>query len=904
MHPSWRPLRCCPGENAAIGYCRRILALAIALVALADPAQVSGRSSSLTPALLDTMDGAVPALRLAGPSSGFKIDHRAIDRQNFQYGQGAERVRLRGPAGRAGEVSYAVGQAPVIDEFEIIADFFTNRPGMRLAARVVLPRSIDPSTQKPFELVVRGKTIGSGRHWERLTLEELPQQLADHARVARAQHRTALDERGAYVSHIVFLTPGGTGVTELIVDRIQVFGVVNQSNAQGKAKTASFVAPKTNPSTNPLANTNPISSGQKPRTTRRTVRIPRIIQWQGEPFEYLQSLGFNTIGIDRLPTDEELQQVDRLGLALYCPPPAPHELSAKAITAKHNSVLAWNLGDQLSADDLNHVEQWERLVARYDSIEARPTVLAPQLNALESSRISDVMLIGRPTIGTDQTLREYAAWLAQRQHLARAGTTSWTKLETQPSVRHRMQMTAMSALQPTDHPTSYKQQTALTTAAFGVKTRGFYFLSQSALDAEQSSPQRKLNVDLANRRIQLVEPWLLAGKEVGSARSTRAELSALVLQAERSHLLVPVWWNENLRAEVHPRRRGPVSFVVPGVAESSEAFLVTLGGIQRVRHRRVTGGIRVSLEELPLDGFLLLSDDQRAIAHITQYVRRIAPQATKVRRELVSIELKRASELVTTLDTLAAADAELQALLQHASGQLSACDQLIASKSFALAYLRADEVDLTLNELRSRLEQRVGGGLSPGDASVQIAPISLPAQVQLQRTLARSPLTTNLLTGGGFENLAALLEKGWRHKQLDLEGVTTAVRLSPQSPHSGSYCLELEARAIDETAPVTIVPTAPVWISSSPVQVRANDLIEITGVVRLPEPLVGSIDGLQIIDSLGGTDMALRIHEAPSWKPFRIIRAAPSDTQLSVTIALSGLGNAQVDDLAVRVIRK
>ena len=71
----------------------------------------------------------------------------------------------------------------------------------------------------------------------------------------------------------------------------------------------------------------------------------------------------------------------------------------------------------------------------------------------------------------------------------------------------------------------------------------------------------------------------------------------------------------------------------------------------------------------------------------------------------------------------------------------------------------------------------------------------------------------------------------------------------------------------------------------------------------MPAPLIGSIDGLQIMDSLGGPDMALRIREAPSWQPFRLIRAATSDGNVSVTIALSGLGKAQIDDVAIRVIQ-
>lgn len=857
-------------------------------------------SNSPGPALVDNLDGQTPKLRPPTAESGFRVGPRSIDRRTFRYGNGAERVLVRGPAGQTAEIVYNLQPAPVIPELRIAVDLVTNRPGIRLAARVVLPRSLNPSTGQPFELLVRGVQLGAGRNWEQLTLDNLPQHLANHARVARAQHRIALDERGAYVSQIVFLAPGGTGNTELLVDRVQVFGVVSarpQLADASPVSRATFQAPG-RPS---LASaTNPIT-----QPVQRSAGVPRIVEWRGEPFEFLQKLGFDCLSMERLPTADELKQLQRLGLTVFCPPPSPDELPDKAITAAHAAVLAWNLGDQRSTADLAQVERWEQLVSRHDPVESRPTVLAPQLNTLESSRIANVLLVGRAVVGTNLTIREHTAWLAQRQRLARPGTSTWTKIETQPSRRHRLQIAALGTVTTQSTASSYAQLTALTSAAFGIKTRGIYFESQEPLDDKgPTTRQRALAMELTNLRVQLVEPWLLAGKEVSSARSTQPQLSAMIMQAERSHLLVPVWWQQDLQSAIHPRSAGPLSFVVPGVAESSEAFLVTPGGIQRVRHRRVTGGVRVSLEELPLDGFLLLSDDQRAIAQITRYVRRIAPRAAKLRRELVAVKLQAASSLVTRMGSLSSSPTSAQAMLQQAEAELSACDRQLQAGNYQQAYLQADALELALDRLADEIFSKSGVNRSLAAESLQHASISLPDRVQLQRQLARAPLSTNLLRGGGFEDLNALLEYGWRHKQLSLDGITTSVRLSPDSPHSGSYCLELDARALDASAPMTIVPTAPVWISSHPLLVSKGDLLEITGLVRLPEPLIGTVDGLQIIDTIGGTEMALRIQDAPAWQPFRIVRAATSDTPVSVTIALTGLGKAHIDDVAVRVVRQ
>ena len=122
-------------------------------------------------------------------------------------------------------------------------------------------------------------------------------------------------------------------------------------------------------------------------------------------------------------------------------------------------------------------------------------------------------------------------------------------------------------------------------------------------------------------------------------------------------------------------------------------------------------------------------------------------------------------------------------------------------------------------------------------------------------------------------------------------------------PRGGKYCLELEALPESETATARMVPTAPVWITSAPISAKAGELIVISGYVRVPENLLNTVDGLQIMDSLGGPEMAHRFTLAQSWQNFRLLRVARNDTEVSVTIALTGLGKAQVDDLTIHTLK-
>jgi hypothetical protein len=80
-------------------------------------------------------------------------------------------------------------------------------------------------------------------------------------------------------------------------------------------------------------------------------------------------------------------------------------------------------------------------------------------------------------------------------------------------------------------------------------------------------------------------------------------------------------------------------------------------------------------------------------------------------------------------------------------------------------------------------------------------------------------------------------------------------------------------------------------------------MVEITGWVRLDEPILGSDDGLQIIDSLGGPDLALSVQKTAGWEKFTMIRAVQEPADLRLTFALTGIGTARVDAVMVRTLQ-
>lgn len=863
---------------------------------------LSSPGKAAEPTFRDEMDGTQPILRLLD-TGGFSLVGQYIDRNPQGLSGGIEVVQLEGPAGESAQLRFHLPSAPVITELQYAAMIRCNRPGVQIAARVVLPRSIDSKTGAPHEILLRGGNISRGLPSEKLVLDQLPKLLERQARVARLETTDSIDEREAYVSDLVFLVPGGTGITDFGVDWIELYGILQNHKVDPSLQLATaeeelFEGPKfpALPAEQPVPTTAP--------ATQRIVQnspIHRIIEWQGESFELLARLGFNTVWLPQEATAAQLEDAKKTGMMLVCPPPPAEIFAVEGITEKWQPILAWDLGQLIARDDLQNVERLKALIDQHDPDPARLTIMRCEQLSRNASRTTDAIVLGREVLGTDLTLQDYVTWIGQRQRIARPGTPIWATVESEFAPLRAQQAAILGGpIKDVAFSASYEQLAAMTAAAMSVKCRNYVFTSESSLAANNSATlDRARNLELINMRLRLLTPWLATGKITGVGRSSEPGLSAMVFQAERSHLLIPINWSRNFRSQQSLYTEGPVSFVVPGVAETTDVYLLTLAGTKRLRHERTTGGLQVFVESLPADGMIMLTSDAQAFSQVSQYLRKISRRSSRLHRDAVAQRLNDVEKAAVDLTKEANGAQAVKSALSRARLSLAICDRDLKNGYVELAYARTCEVDKLVSQAEYVL--RNGEGINRGLVTPLEFHIStFNREQQLKSSVASSTGTSKLSCD--FENLAGLLQAGWRHQQLPVAGVASAVRLCPDFPHQGSYCLELEASTSDPTVPVTVVPNAPVWIQSPAIDVRAGELIEITGFARVEEELIGTVDGLEIVDSLGGPGMTTRIKLAHNWQEFRILRGVPADGQLVVSVALTGLGRAQVDDLVVRTL--
>ncbi len=176
---------------------------------------------------------------------------------------------------------------------------------------------------------------------------------------------------------------------------------------------------------------------------------------------------------------------------------------------------------------------------------------------------------------------------------------------------------------------------------------------------------------------------------------------------------------------------------------------------------------------------------------------------------------------------------------------------------------------------------------------------------------------------------------GWRHNQHPISGIEADAGVVPEVPHSGKLSLHLKAKALPfDTAPPDVMETAPISVSTPAIPISAGQIAWIHGWVRMTRPVTASVDGLLIFDSIVGEPLAERVgptvgwidrdrarkglkpravkkdkdqkpeKEKPeeAWQEFAMYRAAPQTGTLTVTFALTGLGEAWIDDVCVQFI--
>jgi len=851
----------------------------------------------------EDFEGPRPSWRMMEADCAARLlSHRRAPDQG-RGGRGCEHLRIVADSGSYVYAGHSVPGSRVISELASRVWVRSDRPGVQLLVRVVLPRTTDPATGQPVSTLLAGTAYDRVGSWQQLMVEDPLPLLARKVRVLRAQIGSHVDPTEAYADLLVLNVYGGRGETNVWIDDLEVQGRVAAATVAPSLRSASPGGSPPGP--------GPAAAAEEPMVAGATMQgslllvdgrpfFPHAVEQRGEPLEFLARLGFNAVQLGETPSGSQLSEARRLGVRLLCPPP---DLGGGApMLAGCEPVLAWNLGRGLTDRDLSRVRHLSDLLRQSDEGGMRPLYCSADSELWEYSRRVDVLLHERAPLGTSFPLADFGAWLAQRPRLARPGTPIWATIQTEPAPELLCQLRALAGDQPWPAATEPEQLRGLTYAALAAGARGVLFQSRGRLDAADVPTRlRAATLELLNLELSLVEPWAAGGSHVSTVPTSDPQLQVAVLATDRARLLIPLVNVPDAQCVSGPVPDVPVSFVVPGVPESVEAYQLVPTGLRPLRHLRVTGGLRVHVDQSASHALCVLSQDPLVISSLARRLATIRNRAATLEHDVSRMTYQLVSQVDQALTAQQVRPPAAERALGEARANLDHAARLLEARDHLGTQQYAQRARQSLAEARRAHWTQVSAVLpspvsSPGCAQFT----ALPLHAQLARRLQAAHAGGAALAGGEFEDLDLMVRLGWQHFEHAPEAVRTAVALAPENPHSGRYALRIEAATADPAAPTPLLETPPVWISTAPVPVQQGMIVLVQGWLRIDQPIQPSLDGLLIIDSLGGMALAQRFRQTDGWRPFASYRVVDRDQSLYVTFALTGVGRVELDDVTVQ----
>jgi hypothetical protein len=288
------------------------------------------------PGRIEDFEGAETSWTIAGGDCRAQVEIHRRTARYARHGNRCEHIRIRAQAGTYVYATHPIQPAMVIRELRPTVWVRSDRVGLQMLARVVLPRTSDPQTGRPLTTMIRGSAYEHVGTWQRLQIQDPQALLERRVPALRAQFGPQVDPREAR-DLLVLNVYGGLGTTNTWIDDLQAENQIAPAEPLPERQAA---ASAREPATGSRA---PTEAADRRVQFQRSILLvdghpffPRAIQYQGEPLGWLAQLGFNAV---RLPSPSGRTR-PATGPVADCP---PADRNPPAADAEHQ-VLAWIWG--------------------------------------------------------------------------------------------------------------------------------------------------------------------------------------------------------------------------------------------------------------------------------------------------------------------------------------------------------------------------------------------------------------------------------------------------------------------------------------------------------------------------------------------------------------------------------
>jgi hypothetical protein len=830
---------------------------------------------------------------------------------------------------------FATSPAPIIDDMTCRIWVRASRPGVQLLVRVVLPRerNVDKPTE-PMTLMLRGEAYKTTEgFWQALELRRPAKLLKDEQQTLRTKLQRDINIDGAYADRVMLNLYTGPGVTEAWVDDLEIGPVIEQPV---KGQTPAQTTSRANVPAQPPTGVTPVPppGATQPKSTRVPVEfnrdqlyvggrkfLMRGVRYSNTPIKTLRDAGLNSLFVgdkmDPAVYEEAVREGFWLVPSLPSGVPDPEVVTREVSRfAADDAVLFWYLGADVRYGQFEGVARTAQAVRSADP--NRPLALDAWDGLPIYSRQVDLLSAHRFPLMTSLELPQYRDWLNSRRQLDKYGSYFWTWVQT-----HLQDWFVAAAYPEVDNAKfeepigpQAEQIRLLTYLALSAGCKGLGFWSDRFLADSHQGRDRLLTLALLNQELQMLEPLVLGVVDTPVWIDTSVpDVKAAVLRCDRGVLVLPMWLGRGAQFVPGQSAATTLTMTIPMVPTGAQAWSVSPGEVKALSPpMRVVGGSKISVAEFDVTAAIVFTSDNSPTGLLVRWqdqARRMQKMAAQWSYDLAGVEIAKVEKIQVQLRALNREPSDAKALLAKANQYLIDSKAAWDANDFPKAYHDAQRALRPVRILMRAEWDEAVKSLGP-DAPLTASPYAvsfytLPKHWRFRAQLEQCSPAGNKLAEGDFEQ-AAGLPSGWREQRLTPEEVEGDVKITGDGPHGGKSCLMIQVRqkvlqaAANGAAPIPITALEPTYlaVTSPPVQLPPGSLVRVSGWVKVPVAIAASADGALVFDSAGGEPLGLRLTAATKgWQRFTLFRRVPANGTVQITAALTGIGTAYFDDLAI-----
>lgn len=869
--------------------------------------------------ITDALDSYPPRWNLASSDCGAEVVEHSSKPQGGVADSGCEVVSLKCGSGTEAILEYRIEPARVIDELTALVFVRSSKIGPRIGLRVRYPYLTNPQNRQSASVIVYGSEYRDTGQWQKIGVGAITGPLRLKAIALRREYGANANLDDAFVDAIVINAYTGAGNSQVSIDNVSVDGIVAVtstaslfSNAQSSARLPMTSGAGASVTGATIGNSRD-ASALPPRVTigaradisisLPTNRITRILQHNGEPLDWIRTLGFDAVLIKQPPNERILREAMLARIAIYAPPPSSPDIALESLL---EPLAGYYLGTSMNQ---SMIEPTRATVQRLRTLPLRwqrPIVLAPAEAMRDYASLADSLVHDLPPPIRGLAADEEIASLADRQLRTGRQLPHIIGVQTDPPSALTAQLdniaSKVGAIRGDDVPWHALQLQIA--RSLQTSPRAILFRSNRSLTSGLPEDQRRsMALSYINRYLEAIGAVVAGSNASRTLNCEGSRYRCDQLDFPGGQLLIASSFAQH-RGLVLAGDGDTLQIRIPPSDAIKIAWRVTHFAAERMTVSSTPKGPVLEIISPDTVETIILSSDPEMGGRIAAVMKRVASQAALDRWQLarealdqLTIDWQAAtgSRVISTnrasVDLLNAA----QSTLRDAEPSFRAGDH---STSIRMAR-RADAWQLKSRwNLHSALSP--GGQLTPFTSTPPLlSGGGVPVQLMWWPLMSDAGWGDNRLVMGSLDDITMIGPGGWSFGRRNEAVMRSDVRIEVGRQAEGTACL------LANVASTTDNPLEGGYAGTA-MQLRSPSVRFESGVaVRLDAKIRtlgfgGPDQGVLVYDNVGGPELGVLVRATPSWQTVRLYRQTITEGEVQIFFEAIGAGEFMLDDVQIR----